>query len=70
MSSKSLKERTIDRRLAKQMDDDARVKKMIKDRICLADIHKTNFVYFTPSERERVMAWLESQPKEGDGDAG
>lgn len=52
------------------MDDDARVKKMIKDRICLADIHKTNFVYFTPSERERVMAWLESQPKEGDGDAG
>ena len=48
------------------MDDDARVIKMIKDRINLADIHKTNFVYFTPSERKRVMAWLESQRKDGD----
>lgn len=50
------------------MDDDARVIKLIKDRIHLADIHKTNFVYFTPSERKRIMAWLESQPKEGDGE--
>ena len=50
------------------MDDDARVIKMIKDRIRLADIHKTNFVYFTPSERERVMAWIESQLKDGEQD--
>ena len=50
------------------MDDDARVIKMIKNRIRLADINKTNFVYFTPSERFRIMEWLDSQRKEGDGE--
>ena len=50
------------------MMDDERLIKMIKDRIRLADIHKTNFVYFTPSERKRVMAWLDSQRKDSDGE--
>lgn len=50
------------------MTDDERVVKMIKDRILLADINKTNYVYFTPSERFRIMAWLDSQSKEVEGD--
>lgn len=48
------------------MDDDARILKLIKDRVRLADINMTNFVYFTPSERSRILAWLDSQQEDSE----
>lgn len=40
------------------MADLEKLIELIEARIDLADIHKTNFVYFTPAERKRIRAWL------------